>query len=790
MGLTGRLRKFALWSGILFAGSGWAASAVRGANPQPAERAAGNAADVYPFLGVDWGGNTFVGAAVPFGMVKLGPDMVTFEGLHSGFGYWTDGEILGFSHLHLSGAQGKYGNIQLMPVTGPLHLEDIASPRDHEVNTVGYYSTRLTRYGIRAELTSSRRVGMHRYTFPAAEQAHLTVNLAACLGHGTGPEDQRFVGADVHVTSNSTAEGVARFKGGWNEGGEYRVYYAIVLNTPAQSVQTWTGPNVPLQPVTGKGVFAAVPAKRLVATLSDAREAQVDSDTLIGVSFNYGTHAGQVILAKVGISFVSVAQAKENIATEIPHWDFDAVHRASVALWNRALSPVTLTGATADQRRKVYTAMYHTMLMPTDRTGENPDWTSNEPYYDDYYAIWDTFRSSGPWLTLVAPDRERDLIRSLIDIYRHTGWMPDARSGNDNGRTQGGSNANVMVADAWVKGLKGIDYETAFQAMLKDANVPPANPQKEGRGGIEDYNTKGYITLKYERSGSRTVEYSYDDFAIGEVACGLGHPKDAALFFSRANNWQNLWDPNLVEGGFKGVLRPKNPDGSWAAPYLVVRGTWPDFFYEGDYWTYSMYAPQDVRKLIEMSGGKQIFLRRLMTMFYRGHFDVTNEPGFLIPVLFNWAGQPDMTADVVTQLLEKYFTTSRAGIPGNDDSGAMSSWLLFQTIGFYPDAGQDFYLIGSPSLPNTSIRLGNGKVLHIVVENLDDQGINHYVASATLNGKPWTKNWFRQSDIANGGTWVFHMSSAPTNWGTTDPPPSMSDPNARLCPPSSGSGTP
>ena len=179
-----------------------------------------------------------------------------------------------------------------------------------------------------------------------------------------------------------------------------------------------------------------------------------------------------------------------------------------------------------------------------------------------------------------------------------------------------------------------------------------------------------------------------------------------------------------------------------------------------------------------------------MTMFYRGHFDVTNEPGFLIPVLFSWAGQPDMTADVVTQLLEKYFTTSRAGIPGNDDSGAMSSWLLFQTIGFYPDAGQDFYLIGSPSLPNTSIRLGNGKVLHIVVENLDDQGINHYVASATLNGKPWTKNWFRQSDIANGGTWVFHMSSAPTNWGTTDPPPSMSDPNARLCPPSSGSGTP
>jgi putative alpha-1,2-mannosidase len=182
-----------------------------------------------------------------------------------------------------------------------------------------------------------------------------------------------------------------------------------------------------------------------------------------------------------------------------------------------------------------------------------------------------------------------------------------------------------------------------------------------------------------------------------------------------------------------------------------------------------------------MSGGKRTFLTRMDTLFYRGHFDVTNEPGFLIPVLYNWANRPDKTADVVTQLLEKYFTAGRAGIPGNDDSGAMSSWMLFQTIGFYPDAGQDFYLIGSPSLPDTTIRMGNGKLLRIRVHHLLPNGLNHYVASATLNGKPWTKNWFRQSDIANGGTWVFTMSSAPTTWGTTDPPPSMSDPGAYFC---------
>ena len=739
-----------------------------------------NSRDVDPFIGVDWGGNTFVGAAIPFGMVKLGPDMETFDHRRSGFGYWTDGEILGFSQTHLSGAQGKYGNIQVMPVTGAMDrsadLETTASPRTDEVNTVGYYAARLSRYGIKAELTSSRRVGMERYTFGSKGRAAVLVNLAACLGRGTGPEDQRFLGADVHVTSNSTAEGVARFKGGWNEGGEYDVYFAIVLQHPAASVQTWTGPEVPPAPVTGKRDFAAPPPPSAIPSLSNARHAVVDSDTKIGLVFHYPVHAGQVLQLKVGISFVSAEQARHSIEIEIPDWNFDAVRRASVQLWDTSLSPVTLVGATPVERRVVYTAMYHTMLMPTDRTGENPGWTDGEPYYDDYYAVWDTFRSSGPWLTLVAPDRERDLIRSLVDIYRHTGWMPDARSGNDNGRTQGGSNTDVMVADAWEKEMTGIDYRTAFQAMLKNAEVEPEHPQKEGRGGIGEFNKKGYISLQYERSGSRTVEYSYDDFAVAEMACNFGTSAQTELYAGRAHNWQNLWDPTLKVGGFQGFLRPKNPDGSWAAPYMTIRGTWPDFLYEGDIWTYSFYAPQDVRKLIAMSGGERTFLARMDTLFYRGHFDVTNEPGFLIPVLYNWAGRPDKTADAVTQLLEKYFTASRAGIPGNDDSGAMSSWMLFQTIGFYPDAGQDFYLIGSPSLPDTTIRLGNGKRLRIVVRNLDPGRLNHYIASATLNGTPWTKNWFRQSDIANGGTWVFTMASAPTQWGRSDPPPSMSDP--------------
>jgi predicted alpha-1,2-mannosidase len=714
--------------------------------------------EVYPFLGVDWGGNTFVGSAVPFGMVKLGPDMENFDGRRSNFGYMSGGRILGFSHLHLSGAAGKYGNILVMPTTGALDINDVSSPRSSEENQVGYYAAQLSRYSIKAELTSTRRVGVHRYTFPASKDAHILIDVAHCLSRGPGSESQRFLGGEIHFVSDREARGVGRYAGGWNKGGEYRVYFDILLDTPAKAEQTWTG-----------------------SSHAVAKDAAVDTDTPIGGSFDFATAAGKVVQAKVGISFISSEQARQNIEQEVPRWDFNAVHSAATVLWNKQLSAITLNGATDSQRKKIYTAIYHTMLMPADRTGENPGWQSSEPYYDDYYAIWDTFRSSGPLLTLIAPDRQRDMIRSLIDIYKHTGYMPDARSGNDNGRTQGGSNANVVIADAWEKKLTGIDYETAFQAMVHDAEVPPADAQKEGRGGLRDYNTRGYITLADERAGSRTVEYSYDDFAIAEVACGLNKPKEAALYASRAHNFENLWDKDMSVEGINGFLRPRNAGGSWAAPYLTVRGTWPDFMYEGDIWTYSLYAPQDMRRIIELSGGNQAFVDRLDHLFLRRHFDITNEPGFLVPVMYNWAGRPDKTADVVNQYLEKAFTDNRAGIPGNDDSGAMSSWLIFQTLGFYPNAGQEIYLISTPSIPDASIHLANGKTFHIIARNLDHEGLNRYVQSATLNGLELKTSWFRHSQITDGGTLILTMGSAPSKWGTTAPPPSMSDNISPLC---------
>ncbi len=714
--------------------------------------------NVYPFLGVDWGGNTFVGAAVPFGMVKLGPDMESFDGRPSGFGYLSGGRILGFSHLHLSGASGKYGNILVAPVTGALDPANIKSPRIDEVNHPGYYASTLTQYNVRAELTSTRRVGYHRYTFPASRESHLTINLDHCLNKGMDSEAQKFLGGSVRILSDHEAEGVGRYSGGWNKGGEYKVYFHMVLDTPASSTQTWSENG-----------------------FTTHEDITVDGDHPAGASFNFHTRQGQVIQAKVAISFISAEQARKTISDETPAWSFDAVRKASVGAWNQALSKIRLHGETDSKRIQFYTALYHTMLMPSERTGENPGWQSSEPYYDDYYTLWDTFRSSGPLLTLIAPERQRDLIRSLIDIYRHEGYMPDGRSGNVTGRTQGGSNADVVIADAYVKGVTGIDYATAFEAMLKDASVPPADAQKEGRGGILDYNSRGYLTLADERSGSRTVEYAYDDFAIAEVACGLNRRAEAKLFAQRAHYWENLWDKDLTVEGFKGFLRPRNLDGSWAAPNYLARGEWPDFFYEGDLWTYSLYAPQDVRKLIALAGGNQMFVYRLDSIFYREHFDITNEPGFLIPMLYHWAGRPDHAAEVINELLEKSFTDQRTGIPGNDDSGAMSSWFIFNSLGFYPNAGQDIYLIGTPSFPEADITLASGKTLRILARNMDSEHINRFIQSATLNGAALNNSWFRHRQIEDGGTLVFTMGSAPSKWGTTNPPPSMSDAVSPLC---------
>jgi predicted alpha-1,2-mannosidase len=419
------------------------------------------------------------------------------------------------------------------------------------------------------------------------------------------------------------------------------------------------------------------------------------------------------------------------------------------------------------------------MLMPTDRSGENPLWSSTEPYYDDYYAIWDIFRSSGPLLTLIAPERQAGIVRSLVDIYRHEGWLPDARSGNFNGRSQGGSNAEFMITDAYLKGLKGIDWQTAYAAEVHDAEASPADHFKEGRGGLDDWHLLGYVSVEgSDRSASVHMEYAANDFEIALLAKGLGKTSDYRKYLARSANWKNLWDSDFAEGGFQGFIRPRHQDGSWLQPFTAMDTcSWGgQTFYEGNSWTYTFFVPQDTASLIEKTGGPEAFVKRLDAFFdVPDRYDVGNEPGFLHPYLYIWAGRQDKTAERVRSIIQKNYHAGPNGLPGNDDSGAMSSWFAFGQIGIYPNAGQDIYLIGSPAFPRTTLHLAGGKDFLILAKNFSAQ--NLYVASAELNGKPLERAWLRHAEIADGGRLVLIMSGAPSSWPKGSLPPSTPAPS-------------
>jgi predicted alpha-1,2-mannosidase len=714
------------------------------------------ASSIDPMLGVDGGGNTFPGPSLPFGMIKPGPDVGDNQG---NAGWEAEGNINGFSQTHVNGSGGgpKYGNILVQPTTGAPLAYYFSSARADEHATAGYYRVTLARYRINVEITAASRAAIYRFTYPVDEQKNILFDvghmLSANNSHG---EAQTVVSSAIHILSPSEVAGHSELVGGWNkQSTPYTVYFYATTDTPATSWGTWNGDVLHPGSSTQKGGV------------------WINS----GGWLTFASGTNRVVQLKLGISFVSEAQAKRNATTEIPGFDFDGVHAQAVAAWNSALSTVEIKGASEEERQIFYTAIYHTMLTPVDRTGDNPLWQSAEPYYDDFFTLWDTFRSSGPLLTLIAPDRQAQMVRALVDVYRHEGWLPDGRSGNFTGRTQGGSNAEFAIVDAYLKGLPGIDWETAYKGMIKDAEVPPEDQIREGRGGLDDWKTLGYLSIEsVDRPASKQMEYAANDYEIALMANALNHPEDYAKYLKRSGNWKMLWDQQASDGGFTGFIWPRHRDGSWKQPFNALEsGSWQgDTFYEGNSWTYSTFVPQDVAGLIERSGGNDAFVRRLDAFFaVPGRYDVTNEPGFLSPYLYNWAGRQDRTADQIRAILASSFHAGPKGLPGNDDSGAMSSWYVFGKMGFYPNAGQDVYLLGSPAFPEMSIHLANGKTFTIEARNVSAE--NKYIAKAEWNGQPYTKAWFRNQDILRGGKLVLSMSAQPVNWATGDPPPSSSN---------------
>ena len=717
-------------------------------------------------IGVDGGGNVFPGASVPCGMVKVGPDCANRD-LCPGYG--SQGPIWGFSHTHVSGTGGaaKYGNILVMPTTGEIDAVSYSSPRANEHAEVGLFSVDLTRYGISARMSSTHSAAIHEYVFPETDKANVLLDMGSFLAVLW---KQEFIGSEIRILSATEVEGYTRIRSGWNLGGPYTVYFRACFDRPAESYGTWKEGH--LQP----GI-----------------KEQSDTNEKTGAWFTFDTRANRTVKLKVAISFKGIVKAGSNLA-EIPRWSVDEVRTQAVAAWNDILSQIDVQTSDEEARKIFYTSLYRIFLQPTDRTDENPMWAGGRPYYDDYYTLWDTFRATHPFITLLRPSLQARMVNSMIDICRYDKYMPDGRSGNDNGNTQAGSNAEMLIADAMAKGVEGIDYEAALQAMLKDAEVPPGDTEmKHGRGGLVDYNRLGYVSTSYERGGSRTMEYANNDYAISYVAGKLGKKELEAKYRQKACGWEKLWNDDIESLGFRGFIWPRDANGKWLDKdqYTVFTGgSFHDFFYETFSWELSFYVPHDMRRLIKRMGGPETFEKRLDTYFnyefkgqkeemgphttMSGMFQVSNEPGFLNPSLYCYINRPTKTAEIVRRVLAQHYSTRRDGLPGNDDSGSMAAWYAFHALGFFPNAGQDVYLISSPIFPKTTITLENGKKLVIKAINASPQNI--YVQSLTINGQTWDRCWLRHSDIAQGGTMEFVMGSNPSTWATTGQlPPSLSD---------------
>ena len=719
---------------------------------------------VDPRIGSEGLGRVFIGPSYPFGMVKPSPDCT-----HRPNSGWLPmpEQINGFAQTHVSGTGGgpKYGNLLIMPFCGELNRTSAIDHRKYEDIKLGYYATELENSGVKVEVTTSPRASYYQISYPADSLKSLLIDAGFFLGESPVPdarEAQQFVGSEIQILSDTQINGYSRIRGGWNNGKAYTVYFYAETDKLFIKSATWKGNNI------------------------STENSQFDSGEKTGSLIQF-SDSDSIVQMKIGISFISALKAEQNAKNEITEWSFDSVRNQLINEWNTLFNNISIAESTPENyKRMFYTGLYHTMLMPVDRTEENPLWIDNEPYYDDFYAIWDTYRSSLPLITLIDSKRQSDLVRSLINIYKRDGYMPDARSGNSNGRTQGGSNADIVVADAFVKGLEGIDYELGLEAMLKDATVPPGgNEEAEGRGGLVEYINLGYVPHGIPRAGNRTVEYAYCDYAIALVAKGLGKEELANQYLKQSENWKNLWRADYEHAGSKGFILPRDAAGHWldSIPYgksefikpkfeytpVTFEGPWytpwwSTFFYEATSWEYSLSIPHDVDGLIELCGGSEAFEKRLNTFFDQNLFNVNNEPSFLSPCLYHWIGKPHLSSERIHQIIKDNYNDGPIGLPGNDDSGAMSSWLAFHMMGLYPNAGQDYYLINAPLLESSVIRLSDGNEFKISTRGFSEK--NKYIQSATLNGKPYHYSTLRHHDIANGGELVLKLSDKPGKWGT------------------------
>lgn len=729
---------------------------------------------VNPLAGTYKMGHTFPGATVPFGFVQLSPDTDTvgyeLNGKYNGEVYrycagyqYDDPTIVGFSHTHFSGTgHSDLGDFLIMPTTGELKMNPGTDDKpgsgyrsrfSHSTEKAepAYYSVMLDDYGIKAELTATTRVGIHKYTFPKAGQAHILLDLMSGIYNYPDKNVWTFlrVENDTLVTGYRQTNGWARTR---------TVYFAMSFSKPISHY--------------GQKKYDQSVYKGFWRKFDETKDFPEMAGRQIRTWFDFDVKDGEAVMVKFSLSPVSTTGAIKNLIAETPGWNFDAFRKKGQEAWNTELGKIKVETTTDEQKRIFYTALYHTFLSPVtfmDVDGMYRGLDQNDHQakgFTNYtvFSLWDTYRALHPLFNIIQPKRNGDMAKSMMAHYDQSvqKMLPVwSHYGNENWCMIGYHSVPVLV-DTYIKGNLDMDPKKLLDAMVKTAT-------HSSYDGIGYYMSMGYVPEdKNGSSVSKTIEYAYDDWCIAEFAKKTGNQAVYEQFKARSENFKNVYDPAI------GFMRPKLADGTWKKEFSTM-STHNQGFIEGNAWTYSLFVPHQVDRMIEMMGGPKIFIRHLDSLFTMklddsffaeteditrdgliGNYVHGNEPGHHIPYLYNWAGAPKKTQERVRMIMETMYHDAPDGLCGNDDAGQMSAWYVFSALGFYPVCpGSDQYSIGSPMIKTAKLALENGKTLEI--EAVNQSAENIHVTKVTVNGINIRRNYLTHKELMEGGKIIFVM---------------------------------
>ncbi|MFV0540406.1 MAG: GH92 family glycosyl hydrolase [Aestuariibaculum sp.] len=699
---------------------------------------------VNPFIGTDGPGNTYPGATVPFGMVQLSPD-IGIPGWDRIAGYfYKDSIITGFSHTHLSGTgAGDLYDILVMPTNSRFserievnnfkpfsrfsHKKERASP--------GYYQVDLLDYGIKVELTATERTGIHKYTFPKDSLSQIHIDLGYALNWDT-PTDTY-----IKVINGTTIEGY-RKSTGWAR--DQRIYFEIQLSKPFNSYKLYSNDSLVDNPISGKNTK---------------------------IVLNYNTEENEVIVLKTGLSTANIEGAQKSIENEASHFDFDSIKNETETKWEKELKKIRITTTDSITKHIFYTMLYQSMLAPTllsdhnhNYKGANDTIMAAEGFNRyDTFSLWDTYRAAHPLYTILHPKRAANMVNSLLAHYNETGLLPVWSMQGNETNMMIGNHAIPVIVDAYFKEIEGFDETLAYQACKESMMVDDRN--------LDTYKALGYIPVggHHENwSVSKTLEYAYNDWCVAQFAKALKKTDDYNYFLERSENWRHIYD-------FKSTfMRPKLEDGTFIEPFIPKEYT--AYFCESNAWQYFWSVQHNIEGLIDVVDGTERFEKKLDSMFtfnplpedklpifstgMIGQYAHGNEPSHHVAFLYNYIGKPWKTQKLVREIMETQYKNQPDGHCGNEDCGQMSSWYVFNALGFYPvNPAQGIYAFGSPTVDVASIYLENDKTF--TVKALNNTKKNKYIQSVSLNGKAMEKSYISHKDIVEGGLLLFEMGPLP-----------------------------